>query len=183
MQELLARVERACAWFGRIAAWTVPVLVVSVCVGVLLSQMRMSVLLEWSPSVPLLGTSLTLSGLNDLQWHLFAIMVMLGGAYTLHENGHVCVDFLAVRLSERTRAIVTILGDLLLLVPFASVMTWFSWRFMKSAWSSGEGSSYGGLVDLWIIKSVMPLGFGLLALFGLARALRIALGLLGTRGR
>jgi TRAP-type mannitol/chloroaromatic compound transport system permease small subunit len=183
MEETLARVERACAWFGRVASWTVPVLVVSVCIGVLLSQMRMSVFLEWEQAIPLFGTSLSLSGLNDLQWHLFAIMVMLGGVYTLHERGHVCVDFLSARLAERTRAVLTILGDLLLLVPFAVVMTWFSWKFMMNAWSSGEGSSYGGLMDLWIIKSVMPLGFGLLALYGLARALRVALGLAGGGSR
>jgi TRAP-type mannitol/chloroaromatic compound transport system permease small subunit len=57
-------------------------------------------------------------------------------------------------------------------------MTWFSWRYAASAFASGEGSSYGGLQDLWIIKSVMPLGFGLLTVFGVARALRLLLQLL-----
>jgi TRAP-type mannitol/chloroaromatic compound transport system permease small subunit len=69
---------------------------------------------------------------------------------------------------------VTLLGDALLLLPFALVMAWFSWRFMASAWASGEGSSDGGLDQRWIIKAVLPLGFGLLALFGVARALRTA---------
>ena len=49
---------------------------------------------------------------------------------------------------------------------------------MASAFSSGEGSSDGGLEQRWVIKAVMPLGFGLLALFGLARALRTAAELL-----
>ncbi|HYD76456.1 TRAP transporter small permease subunit [Ramlibacter sp.] len=178
MSEFLSAVERGCAWFGRVAAWTVPVLVVSVCISILLVQLRANVLFEWGTAVPLFGSGLTAGGLTDLQWHLFAVMVMLGGAYTLCENGHVCVDFLSSRFTPRTRQAVTLFGDLLLLLPFALVMTWFSWEYTVSAWTSNEGSSYGGLNQRWIIKAVMPMGFGLLAAFGLARALRTASSLL-----
>ena len=171
----LRRIELACAWFGRLAAWTVPLLVVGVCLGVLLAHLRLNQLAHWGFDLPVLGERLTLNGLNDLQWHLFAVMVMLGGAYTLHDNRHVCVDFIASRLSPRTRAWITVAGDLLMLLPFAVVMTWFSWRYVQAAYTSNEGSSYGGLLDLWIIKSVMMLGFGLLALFALARPLRLLL--------
>lgn len=182
MSDFLSAVERGCAWFGRVSAWTVPLLVISVCVSILLVQLHANVLLEWGPSVPLFGGGLTAGGLNDLQWHLFAVMVMLGGAYTLRENGHVCVDFLSSRFSPRTRQVVTLLGDLVLLLPFAVVMTWFSWEYMVAAWTSGEGSSYGGLSQRWIIKAVMPLGFGLLMAFGLARALRLVVALLRKEG-
>ena len=174
MDEALRRVERFCAWFGRASSWAVPVLVVAVCLTVLLSLLRANTLVEWGFALPLVGRKLTMSGLNDLQWHLFAVMVMLGFVYTLHENGHVCVDFISTGFSPRTKRIVTLLGDLLLLLPFALVMTWFSWQFMASAFASGEGSSDGGLDQRWVIKAVMPLGFGLLSLFGLARALRTA---------
>ena len=177
MSEFLSAVERGCAWFGRVAAWTVPLLVISVCTSILLVNLRANVLFEWGHPVPLFGSGLTAGGLTDLQWHLFAVMVMLGGAYTLRENGHVCVDFLSSHFSLRTRQAITLAGDLLLLLPFTVVMTWFSWDYMAAAWSSGEGSSYGGLDQRWIIKAVMPLGFGLLTLFGLARALRTAIAL------
>lgn len=174
MDEALRRIERFCAGFGRAAAWAVPVLVVAVCLTVLLSLLRANTLVEWGFELPLFGRKLTMSGLNDLQWHLFALMVMLGFVYTLHENGHVCVDFIATRFSPRTRRWVTLLGDVLLLLPFALVMAWFSWRFTVTAYASGEGSSDGGLDQRWVVKAVLPLGFGLLALFGLTRALRMA---------
>lgn len=177
MDEGLRRIERFCAGFGRASSWAVPVLVVAVCLTVLLSLMRANTLFEWGFALPLFGTRLTMSGLNDVQWHLFALMVMLGITSTLHDNGHVSVDFVSSRFSPRTRRWVMLLGDVLLLLPFALVMTWFSWHFMASAWASGEGSSDGGLAQRWIIKAVMPLGFGLLALFGAARALRTALEL------
>jgi TRAP-type mannitol/chloroaromatic compound transport system permease small subunit len=51
-----------------------------------------------------------------------------------------------------------------------------------AAYTSGEGSSYGGLDQRWIIKAVMPLGFGLLVVFGVARVLRTAGELLNQRG-
>lgn len=175
MDRWLEKVGQVCAWVGRLGAWAMPVLVLSVCVSVWLAQIRANVLLEWSTRLPLLGTKLSLNGLNDLQWHLFAVMVMLGGVYTLHERGHVCVDFLVAQRSARTRRWITIAGDLLLLLPFAAVMTWFSWQFMLAAFTASEGSSYGGLDDRWIIKAVMPLGFGLLMVYALVRPIRLLL--------
>lgn len=175
---MLASIERGCAWFGKLAAWTVPLLVVSVCLGVLMAHLRINELVHWGFDLPVLGERLSLNGLTDLQWHLFAVMVMLGGVHTLHENRHVCVDFIAGRFSTRTRKLVTVFCDLFMLLPFASVMTWFSWKYMASAYVVNEGSSYGGLMDLWIVKAAMPLGFGLFTVFGLARALRLSLELL-----
>ncbi len=182
LTSFLASVERACAWFGRLASWTLPVLVLSVCVSVLLVQLRANELVNWGTSIPLFGERLTLNGLSDLEWHLFAIVVMLGSVYALRDDAHVSVDFLSSHFKPRTRKIVTLLGDLLFLLPFACIMTWFSWRYMMSAYASGEGSSYGGLIDRWIIKAVMPLGFGLLTLFGVARVLRLLIELITGRG-
>lgn len=173
----LASIERGCAWFGRVASWTLPLLVVSVCVSVVLVQLRANELLHWGTSLPVFGQRLTLNGLNDLQWHLFAIVVMLGTVYALYDNAHVSVDFLASGFTPSTRKLITIVCDLVILLPFACVMAWFSWQYVLNAYTSGEGSSYGGLGDRWIIKAVMPLGFGLLGLFGLARALRLSIEL------
>ena len=182
MIQLLQSIERGCAWFGRAAGWATPILVVSVCLSVLMAQARFNVLLDWGVDLPLFGTKMTMNGLTDLQWHLFAVMVMLGGVYALHAGSHVCVDFLASTFSPRTRRIVTILGDLVFLLPFACVMAWFGWKFTLAAFTSSEGSSYGGLEDTWIIKAVLPLGFGLLAVLGLARSLRLVIELALGRG-
>jgi TRAP-type mannitol/chloroaromatic compound transport system permease small subunit len=58
-------------------------------------------------------------------------------------------------------------------------MLWQSWRFAMLAWNSGEGSSLGGLRDYWMIRSVVFVGFAVLAvalLADLARKLRRAAG-------
>ncbi|MBP7064301.1 TRAP transporter small permease subunit [Ferrovibrio sp.] len=172
MIQFLRSIEAACAWFGRAVGWFNLVLIFAVCIAVVMVQLRMNVLVEWPVTLPLLGPRMTMNGMIDLQWHLFAAITMLGGVYAMHTDSHVCVDFLAARFSPRTKLWVRLFGDVVLLTPFCAIMTFYAWRFAMSAFTSNEGSSYGGLMDTWIIKGVMPLGFGLLTIFGVARSLR-----------
>jgi len=181
MISALRMIEDACAWVGRIAGWLVVPLMVAVCVAVAAVQLRVNVVASWSTPLPVLGTTLSVNGLQDLQWHLFAVLVLLGGVYAYRTDSHVAVDVFAQNLSPRARALVSVFGDFVFLVPFCALMVWFSWNFVGSAFRSGEGSSYGGLLDRWVIKSVVPLGFGLLALAGTARGLRTCLELAAGR--
>lgn len=103
MIRLLKRIEAACAWPGKQCAWAVPLLVLCVCLSVLMVQLKWNVLFQWNSSVPLFDKRLSMGGLVDFQWHLFAVIIMLGGIYALHEDSHVSVDFLADRFSDKTR--------------------------------------------------------------------------------
>lgn len=174
------RIEQACAWIGKLSIWAMPILILATLISIVMVQLRWNTLFSWGSTIPLFGKDLTLSGLTDFQWHLFAVMTMLGGVYALRDNAHISVDVIACKFSPRTRHIITILGDLFLLLPFSFIMTYFAWRYSMSAWVSGEASSVGGLADRWIIKSIMPLGFGLLSLFGVARVLRMTLELFSS---
>ena len=58
-------------------------------------------------------------GMQELEWHLFAAMFMLGVPYTLRVGGHVRVDLIYERLSGNKKAWIDLLGSLLLLLPFA----------------------------------------------------------------
>lgn len=173
MLVLLRRLEQALSWLGKQTAWTIPLLVLSVCATVAMVQLRWNVLWQWQTDWPVFGRDFSLAGLTEFQWHLFALFTMLGGVYALHDDQHVSVDFLSSRFSTRTRAIITVIGDWFFLLPFACIMTYFAWKYMLTAYASGEASSYGGLSDRWVIKAVMPLGFGALALYALFRGLRI----------
>ena len=53
----------------------------------------------------------------EVQWYMFAGMVLLGAPYTLKVNEHVRVDLLYSCVSERTRIWIDILGGLLFLLP------------------------------------------------------------------
>ena len=43
--------------------------------------------------------------LQELEWHLFAIVFLIGAAYTLKEDGHVRVDILYVGLSKKNQSL------------------------------------------------------------------------------
>ena len=65
----------------------------------------------------------------EVQWYMFAAMVLLGGPYTLKVNEHVRVDVLYSSVSERTRLWIDILGGLLFLLPICAILVYFTWPF------------------------------------------------------
>lgn len=96
-------------------------------------------------------------GMQELEWHLFAAMFMFGIGYTFKENGHVRVDIIYDQLSEKSQAIINIIGSLLFAVPFTLLVLYYSWDYSLEAYNMGEGSADpGGLPHRWIIRSVIP---------------------------
>ena len=122
--------------------------------------------------------------LQELEWHLFALLFLFGAAYTQKHDGHVRVDILyrSRLVSGRGRALIDLAGTLLLLIPFCLLVIYSSWPFVESAWQHGESSpDPGGLPLRWLIKATIPAGFALLLLQGLADALKSLLRLLEGR--
>jgi TRAP-type mannitol/chloroaromatic compound transport system permease small subunit len=160
------------AWPGRISSWLILPIIVCVLAAVLGGMIRLSQLAAWDQSILLLGNQLSIIGLTELQWHLFAVMVMLGGAYTLEQDRHVRVDMMYAKVSPKWRATIDTLGDLILLLPFCAIVAWLSIRFVDMSIRSNEQSDYGGLIDRYLVKSFVPIGLGLLFLTGFGRVLR-----------
>jgi TRAP-type mannitol/chloroaromatic compound transport system permease small subunit len=177
MRPLLQFLIDACCVIGRHVGWLILPLVVFVCGAVLAARFGVNQIVGWSQPVPLLGDALTVNSLLDLQWSIFALVVLFGGVYALRDDQHVSVDFLSGGFSPRTRLIIRTVGDLFLLVPFAAIIVWYGTKFAMSSFASGEGSTYGGLMDRWIVKACVPFAFALLGIFGLSRALLTILDL------
>ena len=98
--------------------------------------------------------------LQELEWHLFAMVFLFGIAYGLKEDGHVRVDVLYDRFSPRWKAIVNIGGTVLLLLPLSLLIIEGSVWYVQEAYSSGEVSGDpGGLSYRWLIKLVIPASF------------------------
>jgi TRAP-type mannitol/chloroaromatic compound transport system permease small subunit len=110
----------------------------------------------------------------ELQWYLFAAMVLLGAGYTLRHHGHVRIDILYGLLTPRGRAWLDVAGGLLFLLPFAGLMVWLSWPLFIDAWRIGEISADAGGLTRWPVKLLLPLGFALLFLQGLAEIIKRA---------
>jgi TRAP-type mannitol/chloroaromatic compound transport system permease small subunit len=119
--------------------------------------------------------------LQELQWHLFALIFLLGAAYTLKQDDHVRVDIIYQSrwMNARRRAWVNLLGGLLFLIPFCLLVISSSWLFVHDAYIHQEGSENpGGLPYRFLLKAAIPMGFSLLMLQGIAEILRNLLYLL-----
>jgi len=108
----------------------------------------------------------------ELQWYMFAGMVMLGAPAVLSLNQHVRVDVFYGRFSSRTCAWIDILGSALFLLPMASLIFWLSWPLAWDSYLSGEMSSQAQGLIRWPAKLAIPVGAALLALQGVAEILK-----------
>ena len=111
--------------------------------------------------------------LQESVMYLHGFVFMLGAAYTLREDGHVRVDIFYRKFSERSKALVNILGTLLLLMPVCVFVFTVSWSYVSNSWQLLEASKEaGGLPLVFLLKSLIPAFSLLLFLQGLADVIR-----------
>ncbi len=108
----------------------------------------------------------------EIQWYLFGAMFLLAAGYTLKHNGHVRIDIFYNRLGERGQAWIDLIGGLLFLLPMAGLLAWLAWPIFMDAWTTHEMSPDAGGLIRWPVKLLLPVGFALLALQGLAEVIK-----------
>ena len=111
--------------------------------------------------------------LEELQWHLYAVGIMLGLSYCLVMDTHIRLDIAHEKFSPRAQEIIELLGTIFLLLPIIIIILIHSWPFLEESIRINERSdSPVGLPFRWIIKTFLPLGFGLLGLAAISRMIR-----------
>ena len=104
-------------------------------------------------------------GMQEMEWHLFAVIFLFGISIALKDEAHVRVDFLFDTYSSRKKALINILGTVLLLMPVTLLILSGSLEFVYDAFETQEISEDpGGLPYRWLIKGMIPLSFGFLLL-------------------
>jgi len=109
--------------------------------------------------------------LQEMEWHLFSLIFLVGAAYTLKHDDHVRLDIFyeSKFMNDERRAWINLLGSLFLLIPFCILIITTAWPFVYQSYIHLEGSpDPGGLPYRWIIKASIPLGFTLLLLQGVS---------------
>ncbi len=131
------------------------------------------VLLQFALVVARYAFSLGSIWLSETVIYMHATLFMLAAAWTLRLGGHVRVDIFYAEASPRTRAIVDLLGSLILLLPFAAVLFWLSAPYAARSWAILERSQEAsGLPLVFVLKTVIPVFAVLMALQGVAQAIR-----------
>ena len=131
----------------------------------------------------------------EIQWYLFAACVMLGAAQVLRINEHVRVDLVYSRLSGKAKVLVDLFGLTVFLLPVIGYMAWLSWGlfvgklttgmrpddtiaalgflpYVHKLLVSGEVSSNAGGLIRWPAVLMLPLGFALVWLQGVAEIIK-----------
>lgn len=144
-------------WTGKGVIWLTSLLVIIVCFDVFTRY----VLRESSVAI------------QELEWHLFALIFLLGAAYTLKYDKHVRVDVIYARLSEKAKAWINFFGSILFLIPFSLLGIFSSKLFVAASWRIMETSpDPGGLPGRYLLKSVIPIAFLLLLIQAVSLAFR-----------
>lgn len=185
LQQIVYFINTISEWTGRLIAWLILLMVL-----IIVYQASMVALF-----------SIGSVALQELQWHLFALVFLLGAAYTLKHDDHVRIDLIYQShwLTDQHRAWINFLGGIFLLIPFCLLVIIASWPFVSAAinytlafndsWPFisvtihyAEGSpDPGGLPYRFLLKAAIPIGFSLLMLQGLANSLARLLDLLGSQ--
>jgi TRAP-type mannitol/chloroaromatic compound transport system permease small subunit len=160
------RIDRLTAAIGRAVAW----LVLAV------------VLLQFALVVARYLFGIGSIWLTEAVIYGHAAVFMLAAAWTLQLGGHVRVDIFYADASARTKALIDLAGSGLLLLPFAVVLFLLSVPYAARSWAILEHSQEAsGLPLVFVLKTLIPLFALLMALQGVAQAIRAGVAL--TRAR
>lgn len=103
--------------------------------------------------------------LQELEWHLFDVVIMLGIAYALHHGAHVRVDIFYDRFPARWKQVITLVSMLLFVLPVSALIIYVGYDFVLMSYAQMEASSDpGGLPYRFLVKALIPLSFSLLIL-------------------
>jgi TRAP-type mannitol/chloroaromatic compound transport system permease small subunit len=112
------------------------------------------------------------NGWLELQWYMFAVLVMFGASYTFKRNEHVRVEIFYLLLSERGRLWLDLIGTLFFLIPTCLLLAYLSWPFFMQSYAVNEMSGNAGGLLRWPIKLVLPAGFVMVALQGVSEVIK-----------
>lgn len=165
---LIKGIDRISGWTGWLAAWLIIPLLVVVVYEVIMRHVFNSPT-QWG---------------YDTSWMLFAAQFLIGSAYTLRQKGHIRIDIVYNLLSERGQLIHDLVCYLAFFLLPSVLFTWAGFHFAAEAWRAGEKLS----TTNWFFpagppKSLIPLGFFLLALQSIAEFVRALKALAERKGK
>jgi TRAP-type mannitol/chloroaromatic compound transport system permease small subunit len=157
--------DRLSEWSGRIFVWLIIPLTVVVVFEVI-SRRVFNAPHIWA---------------TEVTNYLYGPHFMLVAAYTLLYKSHVSIDIIYGRFSPRTRGILDIFTYLVFFFPFCIIVFYQGIIFAQTSWSIGETSESAALRIVPLVKTVIPITFGLILIQGLANFIRSIM--LAVRGK
>jgi TRAP-type mannitol/chloroaromatic compound transport system permease small subunit len=119
--------------------------------------------------------------LQELEWHLHAVLFCTWLGYAYVRNAHVRIDVFIGHLSPRSRLWLELGCCLALALPYLIVALPYAMEFFLTSWRQGESSDAPtGLPARWVVKGFLFLGFVTVFAAVMAVIARCMVALFGT---
>ncbi len=164
---------------GRAASWLIVPLIFIIMFDVI--TRNIDIIRDWSADVTI-ATGFSISFiLQDMQWHIHGVMLMLAFGVAYLTNAHVRVDIFREMASHRKQAKIELFGLLFMAIPFLCLALWKSVDMVTLSYHQGEGSeSLVGIPWRYVIKCCLPVGFVLVMAACIATLIRTVVFLYGS---
>lgn len=159
MNALISKLERFIDWTGRSVSWLTLLMVIITFIVVVL---RYAFDIGWI-------------ALQESVTYLHAMVFLIGASWAMQQEAHVRVDIFYSRMTARNRALVDLIGSILMLLPVMLFITWVSWEYVIDSWDVLEGSrEAGGLPAVFLLKTLILVMSAMLIMQGLVQIVRSA---------
>lgn len=156
LRKIAGGISRINEWVGRSVSWLTFLLVLLVCVDVIIRYLLND----------------TRAWIMELEWHMFALIFLLGAGYAFKHDRHVRVDLFYSNFSEKDQALVNMIGGILFLIPWCIMIIFASFKYANVSFLIRETSpDPGGLPARYLIKYSISLGGFLLLLQAIANTI------------
>lgn len=144
LAQIVCRIDRVNQMLARWVSWLLLTMVVVTAIVVVMRR----------------GFDYGSIGLQESVTYMHGMLFLLSFAGCLAVDQHVRVDILYRGFTGVKRAWVNLIGSVLLAMPFIGLLIWLTSDYALSSWKVLEGSKLsGGLPMLFLLKTVVPLGF------------------------
>jgi TRAP-type mannitol/chloroaromatic compound transport system permease small subunit len=165
IDRLTIALDRFVVAMGRLASWLAIFLMLTIIFDVVSRAQQITIV---SSTV-----------LQELEWHFHGALFLLTLGFGYVKDAHVRIEILRDKFTPVTRVWIELLGCLLFVIPYSLIVIYWGYEFSEMAFQMGETSEQSGLSNRWIIKGMIPAGFFLLLLTGIAIVLKCILYLYG----
>lgn len=156
VQTLLHTADEISTWVGKAFAWLIVVLMLLVVTEVF-KRYALNAPTAW---------------VFDASNMLYGTLFMMGGAYTLAQDGHVRGDFLYGSFKPRTQASIDLALYVLFFLPGIAALTWSGWTYFQDSLAIHEQTFNADPLPIYPFKFMIPLAGALVLMQGISEIIR-----------
>ena len=162
MISVIHAIEQLSIWVGRAFGWCILILTLSVAYEVFVRYVLNA------PTV----------WVFDMMVQMYGALFVMAGPYALAQDTHVRADVIYRFLSARWQARMDLLLFIVFFFPGMAALAWFGWEIAMDSWRYHEVSwNSPARIQIYFLKTLIPVAGGLFIIQGVAECLRCYLAI------